>query len=194
MGGDRKNAMRLVKKIFSAFRVLKFVFLNAFFSLKVKKIEAVYCNDYKVSLLSSTNKKEALNIYKLYSSAGKLSIQNKLIWTLLGDKFCFVAENNKGKVIGVALYYINERDRKDGTVHACFSGVIKEARGKGVATRLRMCAIQHFEKNGFKGISSRVSLTNEKSLSVNLKLGFKPVETYFDEGMQEERQYLIKWF
>lgn len=123
-----------------------------------------------------------------------MSLQNKVVWMLLGSKFCFVAEDIEGNVIGVALYYVNKRDKKDGTIHACFSGVTENARGKGVATELRSHAILHFEENGFKGISSRISLRNEKSLSVNLKLGFEPMETYFDEGLQEERHYLVRWF
>ena len=43
-----------------------------------------------------------------------------------------------------------------------------------------------------QGISSRVSLNNKASLQSNLKLGFKPVEQYFDKQMNEERFYLIK--
>lgn len=186
--------MKLIKKLASVFRRLEFLLINIAASIQVKKIEIKELDDYQVTSLNSDNKAGAFNVYEKYSSAKKMSLQNKATWTLLGNKFCFVAEDNEGNVIGVALYYVNKRDKKDGTIHACFSGVTENARGKGVATQLRSRAIKHFKENGFKGISSRVSLSNQKSLSVNLKLGFEPMETYYDESMQEERHYLVRWF
>ena len=91
------------------------------------------------------------------------------------------------------LFYMNPRDFKENTVHEGFIGVLPEYEGQGIATQMRKVAKQHFKQAGFSGISSRISKENLGSLHSAKKIGFEPVEEYFDNNMKEERYYLINW-
>ncbi len=121
----------------------------------------------------------------------------RLLYQLVGSKLIIVAKSHdrkQPKLVGVDLYYFNQRDFNDRTVHEGFVGVDPNYQGRGIASEMRIHAISHFNQAGFKGISTRISLSNKPSLASALKLGFQPVETYKDQITGEDRHYLIKWF
>jgi RimJ/RimL family protein N-acetyltransferase len=102
-----------------------------------------------------------------------------------------ISIGSKKSIVGMEMFYFNPRDFKEGTIHEGFIGVLPEFEGKGIATRMRKHAIEHFRRSGLSGISTRISKNNIASLHSAEKLGFKPVEEYFDLAMQEERYYLV---
>ncbi|PMR70730.1 GNAT family N-acetyltransferase [Halomonas heilongjiangensis] len=115
----------------------------------------------------------------------------------LGGKMTLVAvarHQGQARVVGMNMYYVNRRDIADETIHEGFIGVSPDMTGRGVASELKRVAIHHFETQGFKGISARISLDNKASLASAEKLGFVPVERYHDAAMRADRQYLIRWF
>lgn len=164
---------------------------------KINKISSVESDGYIVRGAKSNDLKEIAPVYEQLNGM-KLSRSNIYLLSSCEENLIFVALLNEAgqepKVIGMNMYYINPRDFKEGTIHEGFVGVLPEYEGKGIATSMRKQAVTYFNKAGFKGISSRVSTSNLGSLRSAEKLGFKPVETYFDEIMQEERHYLINWF
>lgn len=164
---------------------------------KINKISSVESDGYIVRGAKSKDLKEIAPVYEQLNGM-KLSRSNMYLLSSCEENLIFIALLNEAgqepKVIGMNMYYINPRDFKEGTIHEGFVGVLPEYEGKGIATSMRKQAIEYFGKAGFKGISSRVSTNNLGSLRSAEKLGFKPVETYFDEILQEERHYLIKWF
>lgn len=191
--------MKILRKIKTALSILTFVLMNVYKSLGLKKLSPRSCvhkhvGGYTVCGLDKNNKTAVYDLYCKYNSSQKVSLANKIIWHYLGNKLCFILEDENKQVIGINLYYFNKRDVKQGTIHEAFIGISAQTRGKGLATMLRKTAIDHLKKSGLKGVSTRISLNNLPSLQSSLKLGFKPVETYFDEKMQEERHYLINWF
>lgn len=99
--------------------------------------------------------------------------------------------DGRSRVIGMNMYYFNARDILENTVHGAFVGVSESMAGRGVATTLRKVAMQHFARNGIYGISSRISLDNKASLHSAKKLGYQPVEQYFDPDTNTERYYLV---
>lgn len=104
----------------------------------------------------------------------------------------FVATDNKtNKVMGIDMFYFNPRDFNENTVHEGFIGVLSEYQGQGIATIMRKQAIKHFKENRLAGISTRISKNNLGSLYSAEKLGFKPVDEYYDEAMDEQRYYLV---
>jgi RimJ/RimL family protein N-acetyltransferase len=102
-----------------------------------------------------------------------------------------VTNGSKSNIVGMNLFYFNPRDFKEGTIHEGFIGVVPEFEGKGIATAMRKHAIAHFRRSGLSGISTRISKNNNASLRSAEKLGFRPVEEYFDPAMQEDRYYLV---
>lgn len=137
--------------------------------------------------------KEAEAAYKKLAGRGFSSIHKVLLY-FFSQRFLFItlSENShKREIIGLDFYYINYRDFKDKTIHEGYIGVLPSFEGKGIASQMRRMAKEHFKRSGFKGISSRISIDNVASLRSAEKVGFKPVEEYFDNDKKEKRYYLI---
>ncbi len=143
--------------------------------LDLKKI-----NECSVLLSSLRSNKQGFNrvqkiLYKIFS--------RKLVLIVLDKK--------TQKIVGLDQFYFNKRDCIEKTVHEGFIGVFPTYQGKGIATNMRLHMKKHFQKNGVKGLSSRISLNNKASLITAGKVGFQPVEKYYDQGLKEERYYLV---
>ncbi|MEN3363187.1 MAG: L-amino acid N-acyltransferase [Burkholderiales bacterium] len=135
----------------------------------------------------------ALN--KLYGSltgGAGLGFQTTAVLWLLGSRLCLVARDmERNELTGMAIYYFNRRDRREGTIHEGYIGLHETARNAGLGTFMRRHALENFARSGLYGVSSRISVSNLPSLKSNQKLGFVPVETYFDPAMGDRRHYLI---
>jgi RimJ/RimL family protein N-acetyltransferase len=136
--------------------------------------------------------KEALCIYSFYNNQNKIGISRYIVYLFISRKMVFIARDiSVNRIIGTELYYFNQRDLREKTVHQGFRRILPAWQGRGIGTSLTGYAVNHFKNSKINGISSRVSLNNMASLRSNMKLGFRPVEEYFDENMHENRYYLI---
>lgn len=132
------------------------------------------------------------NVYSALNDGRRLSLRNQALLHLAGTRLCLVVTDGSEDVAGMALYYFNARDRREHTVHEGYIGLAPGLRGRGLGTALRKHALAHFSSVPWlKGMSSRVSVSNAPSLNGNLRLGFAPVEEYFDAEMREARCYLV---
>jgi RimJ/RimL family protein N-acetyltransferase len=159
----------------------------------LKNISQVYFDENNIICGSSRKElSEALHIYSLFNNKNKIGIAKYAVYLLFSKKVVFIAKDvSMHKIIGTELYYFNSRDIKENTIHQGFRGVLPAWQGKGIGTSITRHAVNHFKNSRIDGISSRVSLNNLASLRSNMKLGFRPVEEYFDKSMQEKRYYLI---
>lgn len=109
------------------------------------------------------------------------------------SKVCVIArEVATQKVVGIDIYYFNNRDFREKTIHEGFVGVRPDFRRRGIAEKMRMYALSNFSNCHFlTGVSSKVSLNNSHSLNGAIRLGFVEQEQYFDPLMQERRSYLV---
>lgn len=130
--------------------------------------------------------------YTLLTQGGRLERKKLAVLRLLGPRLCLVARAaGPGDILGMAIYYFNQRDRKDNTIHEGYIGLHEAMRGRHLGTFMRQHALAHFSMSGLSGMSSRVSSGNLPSLRSGMKLGFEVAETYFDHSLGEERHYLI---
>ena len=131
-------------------------------------------------------------VYSMLSDDMALSKRNRMLFMVCGRKLVFVLYDKVAeKIIGVEFYYFNKRDINENTIHQGFRGILPEYQGKGLGTALTQYAYDIFSKTSLKGMSTRVSCNNLSSLISNKKIGFEPVEKYFDSSMNEERYYMI---
>lgn len=145
-----------------------------------------------VNPLSRKHLPDVANLYRTLNGGERLSRQKMAILWLLGSRLCLIAsDSDRNEVVGMAIYYFNARDRKQGTVHEGYVGLHEAVRSIGLGTFMRRHALENFARSDLAGVSSRVSLSNIPSLKGSKKLGFIPVETYFDPSIGEERQYLV---
>jgi hypothetical protein len=194
---EGRDVSDFIKKIY---RFLKrncsdvlFMMRNIYESFFLKRIQETGI-DKEIVIRGASIKelKEALCIYSVYNNNDKIGISRYMVYLFVSRKMVFIARDiSVNRIIGTELYYFNQRDLREKTVHQGFRGILPAWQGRGMGTSLTACAVNHFKNSKIDGISSRVSLNNLASLRSNMKLGFRPVEAYFDENMHENRYYLI---
>lgn len=118
-------------------------------------------------------------LYLDLNPTGSLSLA-RFVWGVIGYRRLLIVaeERQSSSLVGLDLFYFNLRDLQEFTVHEGFVGVVPAYRGQGLATKMRITAKRHFQRNGVKGISTRISQNNKPSLMSALKLGFEIVETH----------------
>lgn len=172
----------------------RFVLRNVFMAIRMPDLPHI--NEHVVEL-GPFRRKDLRGVKHLYASCnrgGGLSFERQLVLWLVGGGLCLTVKNPSGGLVGVSIFYFNDKDRRDGTVHEGFIGLTSEYQSKGLGTRMRRVALEHFKSGGLKGVSSRVSLSNVRSLKGNLNIGYVPVEKYYDNVLAEERYYMVCWF
>lgn len=97
-------------------------------------------------------------------------------------------------LLAMNLFYFNQRDLEEGTIHEGFIGVRSSVRGRGIARSLRHYCAEHFRRSGLVGVSTRISVSNAASLKSATRVGFTPVEKYTDPTSDEERYYMVNRF
>lgn len=185
--------MNIFKKIFFRLSNIKLYFKT---KIKCKNISKI--NHYEINgfYYRGAEYKDLINLSRIYKELNNLDLSktNKKLLKNCKNKLIVIVEEvteEKVKLVGMDMYYINKKDFKYNRMHEGFIGVLPHYEGKGLATNMRKIAIDHFKSNGFNGISTRISKNNKGSLLSAKKLGFKIVDEYYDENVNEERCYLI---
>ena len=180
-----------MKKIKLSFIKFFLLIRNLYKGLHLYEIESEYIEGVKYCGL----KKEYLKILKIeilhIFPNSKLNWKNSILYSFLGKRFVVIALNKNNDLIGFNLYYFNQRDFKENTIHEGLIGVEEKYQGKGIATKMRLIAKKNFSKSNLHGVSSRISINNTASLKAAENLGFKPVEKYYDSLKKEERYYMV---
>lgn len=185
--------MLILKKLVNYFKYSSNTLKNFIIFSKSKRI--IEINDSGIILRgASISDLDRIELTHKTLNKTKLPASIKIILKGCSEKSIIIAEKklkDRFLIVGMDMYYLNPRDFKENTIHEGFIGVMPEYEGQGIATKMRILAKQHFRDVGFRGISSRISKNNLGSLNSAKKLGFEPVEEYFDSLMNEDRYYLI---
>lgn len=132
--------------------------------------------------------------FELYHGS-QLNFFIRILYRLMAKKLVLVAERDVNGTIelqGVLFLYLNERDVRENTIHVSFIGVKPSRRNYKISDSIVDICADHYRAFGFSGLSARVSVDNKASISLVTRLGFKPVEKYFDNSREKIRLYLIK--
>jgi GNAT superfamily N-acetyltransferase len=131
------------------------------------------------------------DFYAAMAGGKRLGRARRIMLRMLGCRLCLIARDAHGRLAGILVFYFNARDKKEGSVHEAYVGLLEAARGQGLGTFMRRHALRHYAQAGLERVSSRISVNNHISLKANRKLGYESVETYFDSARNAERHYLI---
>lgn len=183
----------LIKKYFSLpGSGIAFFVRNLWCGQRIKTFPSARFGRFAVESFRWEYSAEVEGIYAALTGGKRLGVQTKAILRVIGSRLCMIArDEEKKEVVGVLIFYFNARDRREGTVHEAYIGLREPVRGAGLGSFMRRHALAHFARLGLAGASSRISVDNLPSLKANQKLGFIPVETYFDNARKEERHYLV---
>ncbi|WP_334188713.1 GNAT family N-acetyltransferase [Noviherbaspirillum sp.] len=169
-----------------------FVLRNLWCGRRIRPFPTFLYGGARVGPLSRDDIRHVERLYASLNGGSPLDLRKKAaLWLHAPRLGIGVRDAATGELTGMSLYYFNARDRKEGTVHEGYIGLHASLRGAGLGTVVRRHALRQFAFAGLRGVSSRISLANTASLNGNLKLGFVPVETYFDSSMGEQRHYLV---
>jgi ribosomal protein S18 acetylase RimI-like enzyme len=186
--------MRIIKIIKLAVGNISFVCNNLLKLRSKNNVKPTNIGEIFIRGMQSSEEKQVLEIYHQLNGGARISWSRRWLYRLAGSKLMLVAVKKDlpgEKIVGMNMYYLNKRDIDESTIHEGFIGVLPEMSGLSIATHMRNIAKKQFSENGFKGISTRISLNNLSSLKSAEKIGFKPVEKYLDVSTEEERYYMI---
>jgi ribosomal protein S18 acetylase RimI-like enzyme len=97
----------------------------------------------------------------------------KIALFLVGNRMCLATfRKSDQKVIGFEIFYFNDADPAQKRIHEAYIAVIPEFRSRGLATRMRAIAANHFARAGIAKITTHVKQSNAHSLSSALNLGY----------------------
>lgn len=185
--------MSMLARVNARLADIQFIVRNFFHLRRVKNLEMVLRDSVCYRGMQRRDISQVSDLYIRLNTGSNLGWSKRWLYYFLGQKILLVAVTQEGgaeKIIGMNMYYLNARDVKENTIHGAFIGVLPEMTGLGVATNLRQMAKHHFFNAGFKALSTRISLNNTSSLKSALKVGYKPLEKYYDEALGEERYYM----
>lgn len=158
--------------------------------IKSEKVEELLFRGYIPSDASAISA-----IYKKLNNETIFSCVQQELYSWVGRRYMIVVEHGDisgaTKIVGMNMYYLNKRDIQENTVHEGFIGVDPMMGGRGIATKMRQIAFQHFKSSNFSGISTRISLNNAASLNSAIKIGFQAVEEYRESSTGEQRYYMV---
>lgn len=175
------------------YQKLFFLISNIFYCLRLRPIIPFKINErFDILPMNKSYINKVDEIYSLFSDGKHMSWEMKILFYLCGKTLVFlIYDKSIHEVIGVEFYYFNRRDIRENTIHQGFRGIFNEYQGRGLGTHLTQYANSTYSKRELYGISSRVSCDNLSSLCSNKKIGFVPIEKYFDSNTNEDRYYMI---
>lgn len=102
-------------------------------------------------------------------------------WGRNGDKALIAFDNNKGNSVGAVWYRLfSSEERGYGYVSDDIPelgiALVKEARGKGLGTKLMNLIIEEAKRNGYKSLSLSVDVANTNAVNLYRKFGFIELE------------------
>ncbi|MEN3295667.1 MAG: L-amino acid N-acyltransferase [Burkholderiales bacterium] len=181
----------IIKTFTAVYSALVFLVRNLCCAKEIAPFTSARFGAISVEPLSKAYLAAADNLYAEMNRGARLRLM-KVLLSVLGSRFCLLARRtDSNELVGMAIYYFNARDRKEGTVHEGYIGLREAERNLGLGTFIRRHALKNFARSGLEGVSSRISVNNLASLKSNTNLGFVPVETYLDPSTGEERHYLV---
>lgn len=180
-----------MKRLLHTAAHIVFLLRNFWYTKNMRPVQWVHYKGFAIGPLSNHHVDAALTLYKKLNNEKNLGTAKTLLLKIFGTRLCLAAYNKDNQLIGISLYYFNARDKKENSIHEGYTGVDPRFQNKGLGTELRRLAASHFFSCGLKAISSRVSADNKASFRSALKLGFEPVETYWDSKLGEKRYYMV---
>lgn len=186
--------MTYLKGLIGYFTTLQFIRNNYYIAKKFSDIDEITLDKYSYG---GYRDEDYFAIEELLDEAfhTQLSNRNKLLLKLLGAKTCYVVRGINNQVLASMLFYFNDRDIIEKTIHLGFMAVSKDTRNTGIGSKILKYAINDLNKRtNVCGISCRITISNSVSLNLHLKNGFKIVEEYFDSERGEKRAYLVLKF
>lgn len=128
------------------------------------------------------------------ASGKKLNLFQFVLSWLYSDRLVMCCiEKSTNRLIGAEIYYFNQRDLDNSTIHQGYRMIHHSYQGMGIGTMLTKYSLRHFKSQNLQGVSSRVKSDNMSSLKSNLKSGFKIAETFkLPNGVDE--YYLVAYF
>ena len=186
-----------MNKLRSGVGEIIFLFRNFFLSLGLPNVTAQTYGDFIIDGAKFADVKEVGYLVRDLNHGIGFGRWRHILYPILGRKLLVVTRrsgNSAPKVVGVEIFYFNQRDLVQNTIHEGFIGVEPSFQGQGISQAMRSHAIEHYRKTSISGISTRISVYNDGSYRSASKLGFRVIERYFDHNMGEERCYLIRHF
>ncbi len=186
---------RFVSNINMAFHAGVFLFRNIQKSLNIAKAPQLNVGSVVLRGMTRGDEPELLRIHHCLMG-GHIPLPTVNLYRWAGSKLVLVAVNIDERdadpvIVGMNMYHFNKRDTVEETIHEGFLGVAPDFQRRGIGTKLRIFAKNHFQINGIAAISTKISSSNVASLKSARNAGFRPVQKIKLAPKGEDALHLI---
>ena len=174
-------------------KAIRGLFYNHMCSKKMSDIGNYSMDDYTISTLRFSN------IYKLkneYREVFGTPMPTSLFLLILINrkKTCFVL-TKKGEIIAVNFFYFHRNEFDNGYIHSAFMFVKPRYQGQGIGGKFKSKVLDLLKQQSIiKGIYTRISVENVKSLSIQKRYMFEVISSYIDMQSGEKCHYMLLKF
>ena len=131
---------------------------------------------------------------RMWNSSGEGVFQRTHLFLLnrFGKKLCFLMIGANGQLMGFLFFYFQLGELTKRRIHTAFGCIDAKFRGLGYGTILFNWAYNSFRRvKWIRGICGRYSLSNTATRRLHEATGFRPITTYFDQALQQQRVYAV---
>ena len=155
------------------FKTLYFNVLDAF---SLKKLTVTQVGGYQAAPMSLLSAIKTIFLFRKVFLGESYGVLRSIFLLLIGRHFS-ICLMDSGRVVAFELFRLGSEDVVNGTIHESFIGVSPEYQGKGLSTAIRDISKHLYTENGYRGISTRIEMTNVKSFKSAERIGYKVVHS-----------------
>ena len=128
-----------------------FVARNIKAAIRLPRVGAEESGDVRIRGAARSDVKQLQEIYAGLNSGHQF--ERKWMWLLkaMAPRLCIVAQDKSAGIVGFILFYFNDRDLRERTVHEGFIGVLPAFQGRGIGTEHAAPCGGAFQRRGSGG-------------------------------------------
>lgn len=168
-------------KLISSWKSLNFLVYNLWASRKITPIPKIHLDGYVFSGLQRNQIAELDYLYGKLKNGKSLNVWKKILLRYRGTKLCWIVTACDGQIVGFHMLRLNRKEYAQKIVRVEYSGLIPEARGKGLTSGLKEHALEYILSNGFKGFTATIRSSNTAVVKVAERYGFKVIREFGNE-------------
>lgn len=162
-------------------------------SKKMSDIGSHSMDDYTISTLQFGNICKLRNGYREVFGT-PMSVTLFLSILINRKKTCYIL-TRRGEIVAVNFFYFHRNEFDSGYIHSAFMFVNPHYQGHGIGGRFKSKVLDLLKQQSIvKGVYTRISVENVKSLSIQKRYMFEVVSSYIDMHSGEKCHYMLLKF
>lgn len=184
--------MKYIYKVYYvAYNTLRII-CNITITLVMPCIKEKQIGNYVIKRCEKKHIPQIISLYKKFNKQKRTPILLTCIMTFMNNKLVYIITNKDGLLMGFQILYFNFYDIRNLSIHEGFIAVAEEFRGLGLSRKLRENTLKDLSRiRWLRTVTSRISISNTRSMTGAINLGFREKRRYFEKKTNEERAFMV---